>query len=252
MYHVVIPARFGSTRLPGKALADINGFPMVYWVWQRAMASQAASVTVATDHEDILAVMSGYGADVAMTRSDHPSGTDRLAEVASQKNWPADAVVVNLQGDEPLMPAANLEQVAQELIAHPDAAIATLSEPITDPAELNNPAVVKVVCRDDGQALYFSRAGVPFMRENSDAGLLLETARRHVGLYAYRCGFLHRFVEWSPSSLERLEGLEQLRALSRGEVIRVVPAVSDVPAGVDTQEDLDLVRRMMERSTNDS
>lgn len=247
MFRVVIPARFGSTRLPGKALATIAGHPMVYWAWCRAKESTAAEVVVATDHEAIASAMAAYGADVVMTRADHPSGTDRLAEVAKQRGWGEDDVVVNLQGDEPLMPAVNIEQVARELLTHPDAAIATLSEPILHIDDMHNPAVVKVVASDEGRALYFSRAVIPFPRAGESAELqLLQTARRHVGLYAYRCGFLSRYVTWEPAAIEKLESLEQLRALAHGEVIRVVAAAASVPAGVDTESDLEHVRRLME------
>ncbi len=241
MYHIVIPARFGSTRLPGKALADIAGHPMVYWVWQRAQACQAASVVVATDHEGIAAIMRDYGADVAMTRADHPSGTDRLAEVAEQRGWADDTVIVNLQGDEPLMPAVNVEQVAAALAANPGASIATLSEPLASGADLDNPAVVKVVASASGRALYFSRAPIPYPR----SGALDDSARRHIGLYAYRCGFLRRYTQWAPAPLERLESLEQLRALHHDEWIQVEQAKAPVPAGVDTPEDLEAVRRIL-------
>ena len=247
MFRVVIPARFGSTRLPGKALATIAGHPMVYWAWCRAKESTAAEVVVATDHEAIASAMAAYGADVVMTRADHPSGTDRLAEVAKQRGWGEDDVVVNLQGDEPLMPAVNIEQVARELLTHTDAAIATLSEPILHIDDMHNPAVVKVVASDEGRALYFSRAVIPFPRAGESAEpQLLQTARRHVGLYAYRCGFLSRYVTWEPAAIEQLESLEQLRALAHGEVIRVVAAAASVPAGVDTESDLEHVRRLME------
>ena len=254
MFHVVIPARYGSTRLPGKALADINGYPMVYWVWRRACASSAASVVVATDHQDIAEVMQQFGAQVALTRADHPSGTDRLAEVAEQQGWSAETIVVNLQGDEPLMPAENVEQVASELAKHPEASIATLAEPLTSEAQLTDPSVVKVVHSASGEALYFSRASIPFCRDErtADNTELMRVARRHVGLYAYRCGFLKRFVSWPPAPLEQIESLEQLRALHHKEIIRVSDARLPVPAGVDTEDDLIAVRKLMESITNAS
>ena len=247
MYHVVIPARYASTRLPGKALADIAGHPMVYWVWRRACESRASTVVVATDHEKIASVMQSYGARVVLTREDHPSGTDRLAEVADHMAWADDTVVVNLQGDEPLMPIANLEKVAHELVTHSDASIATLSDNIDSPSELDNPAVVKVVANVDGEALYFSRAPIPFARTGGTdmETLRMTTARRHVGLYAYRCGFLREFIRWSPAPMEQLESLEQLRALHYGHRIRIQPVVEPVPAGVDTPADLDHVRSLM-------
>ena len=158
MFHIVIPARYGSTRLPGKALMDIAGHPMVWWVWQRALASSAASVVVATDHDDIASIMRECGADVAMTKTSHPSGTDRLAEVVDQRGWSDDDIVVNLQGDEPLMPVENVEQVARELAENDNASIATLVEPITSVDEFNDPSVVKVVASAFGNALYFSQS----------------------------------------------------------------------------------------------
>ena len=197
MFHIVIPARYGSTRLPGKALLDIAGHPMVWWVWQRALASSAASVVVATDHEDIASVMRECGADVAMTKTSHPSGTDRLAEVVDQRGWSDDEIVVNLQGDEPLMPVENLEQVARELGENPAASIATLAETITDVKAFHDPSVVKVVASAAGNAMYFSRAPIPYPRDIADTALeakILELGlMRHVGLYAYRCGFLRAF-----------------------------------------------------------
>jgi len=252
VYHIVIPARFGSTRLPGKALADIHGKPMIWWVWNRACQSSAASVIVATDHPEIATIMQSAGAQVAMTRDDHPSGTDRLAEVADQQQWNDDTVVVNLQGDEPMMPVVNLEQVALELARHPVASVATLSEPIATLDDFSNPAVVKVVATAEGNASYFSRAMIPFPRGGAEehATELLHSARRHVGLYAYRCGFLREFVAWPPAPTEKLESLEQLRALYHDRVIRVQPALESVPVGVDTFEDLELVRRLMAGAAN--
>jgi 3-deoxy-manno-octulosonate cytidylyltransferase (CMP-KDO synthetase) len=249
MFHIVIPARYGSTRLPGKALLDIAGHPMVWWVWQRALASSAASVVVATDHEDIASVMRECGADVAMTKTSHPSGTDRLAEVVDQRGWGDDAIVVNLQGDEPLMPVENLEQVARELAENPAASIATLAEPITDVQAFHDPSVVKVVASAAGNAMYFSRAPIPYPRDIDDAALeakILELGlMRHVGLYAYRCGFLRAFVTWEQAPTERVEALEQLRALHHGATIRVAEAAQPVPAGVDTPKDLEHVRGLL-------
>ncbi len=249
MFHIVVPARYGSTRLPGKALLDIAGHPMVWWVWQRALASSAASVVVATDHEDIASVMRECGADVAMTKTSHPSGTDRLAEVVDQRGWSDDEIVVNLQGDEPLMPVENLEQVARELGENPAASIATLAETITDVKAFHDPSVVKVVASAAGNAMYFSRAPIPYPRDITDTALeakILELGlMRHVGLYAYRCGFLRAFVTWEQAPMERVEALEQLRALHHGAQIRVAAAAQPVPAGVDTQKDLDHVRRLL-------
>ena len=251
MFHVVIPARFGSTRLPGKALVDIHGHPMLYWVWQRALLCGADSVIVATDDQRIASVMRGYGADVAMTQSDHLSGTDRLAEVSAQRDWSDDTIVVNLQGDEPLMPPENLVQVAEALKRAPHAAIATLCEPINDWHTFASLNVVKVVRNADDCATYFSRSMIPRPRGvipeqgNIDEAFALEGIARHVGLYAYRAGFLRRFITWPPAPSELIESLEQLRALYYGEQIKVVYAQQPVPAGVDTEEDLSHVRRLM-------
>ncbi len=249
MFHVVIPARFGSTRLPGKALADIQGHPMTYWVWRRAVASGASSVIIATDDQRIASVMREYGAEVAMTRADHPSGTDRLAEVAVQQGWSDDTVIVNLQGDEPLMPPENLVQVARALQQAPEAGVVTLCEPINDWQTFENPSVVKVVTNVEGYATYFSRAMIPWprtaVREGAEAVFDLEGIARHVGLYAYRVGFLHRFVSWAPAPTELLESLEQLRTLYYAAQIKVIYAQQPVPAGVDTEADLNAVRRLM-------
>ena len=244
MYHIVIPARYGSTRLPAKALADINGKPLVYWVWRQAMQSKALSVTVATDDVRIQEAMTLHGAEVIMTDPDHPSGTDRLAEVARLKAWDSSAIVVNLQGDEPLMPVANVEQVAELLLAHPEASISTLCEPITSYATFVDPSVVKVVADRDGRAHYFSRAPIPFDRDGDTASAPAE-ARRHIGLYAYRVGFLEDFSTGSVAPFERLESLEQLRALHSGHEIRIADAKETVPAGVDTEADLEVVRAIM-------
>lgn len=244
MYHIVIPARYGSTRLPAKALADINGKPLVYWVWRQAMQSKAISVTIATDDARIQEAMKIHGAEVVMTDPNHPSGTDRLAEVARIKSWDSGAIVVNLQGDEPLMPVANLEQVAGMLDAHPHASIATLSESIDSADAFHDPSVVKVVSDASGRAHYFSRSAIPHVR-GAEPSLVPDMARRHIGLYAYRAAFLADFASQPPAPLEQLESLEQLRALHCGHEIRVADALEPVPAGVDTQKDLDAVRNLM-------
>ena len=244
MYHIVIPARYGSTRLPAKALADINGKPLVYWVWRQAMQSKAVSVTVATDDIRIQEAMILHGADVTMTDSDHPSGTDRLAEVARLKAWDSSVIVVNLQGDEPLMPVANLEQVADLLHGHPEASIATLCEPIDTADAFHDASVVKVVSDASGRAHYFSRSPIPHVR-GADATFVPPEARRHVGLYAYRVSFLADFTSQPVAPHEQLESLEQLRALHCGHEIRIADAIEPVPSGVDTQKDLDAVRHLM-------
>lgn len=244
MYHIVIPARYGSTRLPAKALADINGKPLVYWVWRQAMQSKAVSVTVATDDVRIQEAMILHGAEVTMTDPDHPSGTDRLAEVARLKAWDSSAIVVNLQGDEPLMPVANLEQVADLLNGHREASIATLCEPVDAADTFHDASVVKVVSDASGRAHYFSRSPIPHVR-GADETFVPPEARRHVGLYAYRVSFLADFASQPIAPLEQLESLEQLRALHCGHEIRIADAIEPVPAGVDTQKDLDAVRRLM-------
>lgn len=220
---------------------------MVWWVWRQACAAGAESVVIATDDARIADVMRADGADVAMTNSNHPSGTDRLAEVAQDRGWAENSVVVNVQGDEPLMPVQNIQQVAQELIVHPEASIATLSERLTCVEQLDDPSVVKVVASASGNALYFSRAAIPFLRDRGEqsSALLLATARRHIGLYAYRCGFLQAYATWPPSETEKLESLEQLRALDQGHTIRISDAAEPVPAGVDTPADLERVRSLL-------
>jgi 3-deoxy-manno-octulosonate cytidylyltransferase (CMP-KDO synthetase) len=248
-FRVVIPARYASTRLPGKPLADIGGRPMIEHVWRRAVESGAEQVVVATDDARVEAAARRFGADVCLTRADHQSGTDRIAEVADRHAWPDAAIVVNLQGDEPTMPPALLRQVAGALAAHPAAAVATLATVIHDRAEVFDPNVVKVVTDRHGHALYFSRAPIPWHRgaftgREGDLPSGVEF-RRHLGIYAYRAGFLRRFVGWVPAAIEECEALEQLRALWQGERIHVSLA-SEVPGtGVDTPEDLERVRRML-------
>lgn len=245
---VVIPARYGSSRLPGKPLLDIQGLPMVVRVWQRAGESRATRVVVATDDRRIRAAVEAAGGEVLLTRADHPSGTDRLAEVAQQLELADDAIVVNVQGDEPLLPAVLIDQVATRLEQDPGASIATLAEPITDVDTLFNPSVVKVVRDRHGRALYFSRAPIPWDREHFAARPeLLETDAwlRHIGLYAYRAGFLAEYVGWPPSPLEQLEQLEQLRALHQGHAIQVALSAEPHPPGVDTPADLERVRQLI-------
>lgn len=244
MFEVIIPARMGSSRLPGKPLADIHGRPMIAWVHDCALASGAARVQIACDNPDIAAAAAACGATAVLTRDDHPSGTDRLAEVIDRCALPDDALVVNLQGDEPLMIPALLSQVAKLLADHPTAAMATLMVPITDPAEFTDPAVVKVVVGGGQRALYFSRAAIPHDRDESlPAGSVL--GYRHLGLYAYRAGFIRRFVATPMAELEAREQLEQLRALAMGETIVIAEARAIPPAGVDTPEDLARVRSVL-------
>ncbi len=249
-FRVVIPARFASTRLPGKPLADIGGRPMIEHVWRCACGSGAAEVIVASDDDRVLAVARAFGADCERTAAAHPSGTDRIAEVAARRQWADDVIVVNVQGDEPLLPAAVIDQVAANLAANARAGMATLAEPLTDHAGVFDPNVVKVVARADGVALYFSRAPIPWSREqfpDQGQGLLPDGHcwRRHLGIYAYRAGLLRQFVTWPPAPLERIEMLEQLRVLHAGVDIHVADACAPVPGGVDTPEDLERVRRLL-------
>lgn len=252
-FRVVIPARFASTRLPGKPLADIAGRPMIAHVWERALASRAAEVIIASDDDRVLAAAAAFGADTEATSPQHPSGTDRIAEVAARRGWPDDCVVVNVQGDEPLLPESVVDQVAANLIANPDAGMATLAEPIHERPLVFDPNVVKVVTRADGFALYFSRAPIPFDRGSfsgsnsaTEAGQVTSDGwRRHLGIYAYRVGLLRRFVTWPPAPLEEIEMLEQLRVLHAGVGIHVADACAPVPGGVDTPEDLERVRALL-------
>lgn len=249
VYTVVIPARYASSRLPGKPLQDIAGKPMIRHVWEQACKSDAQRVVVATDDQRILEACEGFGAEVLLTQVEHNSGTDRLAEVAQRLGLPADAIIVNVQGDEPLIPPSVIDQVARNLTAHPEAAIATLAEPISDPQALFNPNVVKVLSDIDGLALTFSRAPLPWARDefarDRDALPPGVPYRRHIGIYAYRAGFLADFVAWGPCWLENTECLEQLRALWHGKRIHVADAVEAPPAGVDTAEDLERVRKLL-------
>ncbi|MBD3897433.1 3-deoxy-manno-octulosonate cytidylyltransferase [Halomonas sp. ML-15] len=245
---VVVPARYASSRLPGKPLLDLAGEPMVVRVWRQALASAATRVVVATDDQRIAEAITTVGGEALMTRDDHPSGTDRLAEVAEQLGLDEADIVVNVQGDEPLLPASLIDQVAARLADDDEASIATLAEPIGDVETLFNPNVVKVVRDFRGCALYFSRAPVPWDRAAfaTRPGLLhSDSWLRHIGLYAYRVGFLNAYRQWAPAPLEQLEQLEQLRALQHGHRIQVALACDHHPAGVDTVEDLARVRQWL-------
>ena len=249
-FHVVIPARFASTRLPGKPLADIAGQPMVVRVATAARRAKADGVWVATDDERIAAAVRHHGFDAVMTRADHASGTDRIAEVADQLSWDDADIVVNVQGDEPLLDPTLIEAVAAALRGDPDAAMATAAHPLRTAAEFFNPNVVKVVCDVRGRALYFSRAPIPWDRDHfADGRDALPSdfpAQRHIGLYAYRVSFLRRFGQLAACPLERFEALEQLRALWHGYPIQVVSIDHPPAAGVDTPEDLERVRRLFD------
>jgi 3-deoxy-manno-octulosonate cytidylyltransferase (CMP-KDO synthetase) len=241
-FRIVIPARYASSRFPGKPLALLAGRPMLQWVHERARQSGASDVIIATDDARIEQAARGFGATVMLTAASHASGTDRIAEVAQRAGWGDDAIIVNLQGDEPLMPVALLTQVAQLLAAHPAAALATLCAPLLRLEDLLDTNVVKVVCADDGRALYFSRAPIPWSREGAAAGLASQRefalARRHIGLYAYRVGALRRLAAMPVGSLEDCEKLEQLRALQAGMEIRVGTAVEAPGPDVNAPEDL--------------
>ena len=236
-FTVVIPARLASTRLPKKALADLGGKPMVVRVAQRATQSNASQVIVATDASEIESACTASGIQVVMTRSDHPSGTDRIAEVVTHLQLKDDDLVVNVQGDEPLIPIELINQVAKTLEAKPDCAISTAAVAISDESEINNPNAVKVVLNQMGEALYFSRSAIPFDRTHSSP-----VYYRHIGIYAYRVHFLKKYSQLAPSLLEQAESLEQLRALWHGFRIAVHITSESPPAGVDTPEDLERVR----------
>ncbi|MBF7689498.1 MULTISPECIES: 3-deoxy-manno-octulosonate cytidylyltransferase [Acinetobacter] len=243
MKHIVIPARFASTRLPGKPLLKVHGREMILRV-----ADQAARVNgfddfcIATDHHDILNLCQAEGIDVVLTQSTHPSGTDRLSEVAHIKGWHEDDIVVNIQGDEPLIPANLVQQVAQLLESKMNCSMATLCEPITSLDEFERDSIVKVVKSLHDEALYFSRSTIPYARDRKST--LHDHAFRHLGLYAYRVKLLQEYVTWQQGSLEQLESLEQLRILENGHRIAITVAHEKLPPGVDTQEDLDRINAM--------
>jgi len=244
MFHVIIPARFSASRLPGKPLLVIGDKPLIQWVWQCARASGAASVIVATDDVRIFESARGFGADCLMTSPRHTSGTDRIAEAVRAKGFAADDIVVNLQGDEPMMPAAVVNEVAEALSARPQIDIATAVAPIRSLAEFLDASCVKALRALEGHALYFSRAPVPWPRDSVTAGrpTYFAGAWRHVGIYAYRVRSLLQFASWPPTPLEEAEKLEQLRALEHGMRIHLVTLSEVPPAGVDTPEDLARVR----------
>ena len=237
-FRVVIPARYASSRLPGKPLVELAGRPLLQHVWDRARESGAAEVVVATDDERIAVAATAFGAEVCMTAADHHSGTDRIAEVVRSRGWSDDDIVVNLQGDEPLTPPGVLARAAEDLAAWPSASIATLATRLVAPARADDPNIVKVVLDLDGFALYFSRAAIPYRRD-ADGGD--PPLRRHIGIYAYRGGFLHKYRRLAPAAIERAEQLEQLRALAHGYRIHVTD-VDWVPAGgIDVREDIPAV-----------
>lgn len=246
-FKVVIPARFASTRLPGKPLLDIGGKPMVIRVAGQATQSGAAQIIIATDHQPIIKAAQQNGFDACMTRADHTSGTDRIAEVAAQHVWTDDTIVVNVQGDEPLIPPSLIRAVAQHLHEHPECAIATACHPIHDEASMRNPNIVKAVLDKHGNALYFSRAPIPWPRDAFAANQPLPQnviVLRHIGIYAYRARFLREFGNLTPAPLEQIESLEQLRALYHGYKIGVSITQDAPPSGVDTEQDLQSARHL--------
>jgi 3-deoxy-manno-octulosonate cytidylyltransferase (CMP-KDO synthetase) len=238
-FRVIIPARYASTRFPGKPLADLNGKPMVVHVCERARRSGAAAVHVATDDERIAAAVRAHGHSVVMTRSDHPSGTDRLAEAVKKLKLSGSEIVVNVQGDEPLISPALIRRVGTLLARKRQASVSTACHAIHDEASLANPNVVKVVLDRDGCALYFSRSRIPFPREAGAA------CYRHAGIYGYRVSFLKKYARLRPAPPEKAEALEQLRVLWHGYRIAVVVSETDIPPGVDMPQDLEAVRRML-------
>ena len=247
MFNIVIPARFGSTRLPGKALLPIADKPMVAWVWERAMQAGGAQVVVATDDQRIADEMTSRGAQVAMTRADHASGTDRLAEVVEQLGWEENTIVVNVQGDEPLIAPEVIDAVAGALS---EAEMTTAATPVNNISDYSDANVVKVVVSATGRALYFSRSTIPFVRdlaeESPEQQLQAFPFLKHLGIYGYRCEALRRLVEFPPSPLEQTERLEQLRALENGIEIAVCPVEYEA-IGVDVPEDVQRVEALLSR-----
>jgi len=247
-FKIVIPARFASTRLPGKPLLDIAGKPMIQHVYERAQESHASDVIIATDNDDIMRIAHDFGADVCMTRADHLSGTDRLAEVATLRGFADDDIIINVQGDEPCLPASLINQVAEDLEQYADADMATLYSQIDQEKHVFDANVVKVVMDVQGYALYFSRAPIPWMRDHFDQQSSLPPELphyRHIGLYGYRASFLKHYSELSPCILEQEESLEQLRVLYHGKKIHLSKAMISAGHGVDTQQDLDEVRKLL-------
>ncbi|TCB46751.1 3-deoxy-manno-octulosonate cytidylyltransferase [Acinetobacter terrestris] len=247
MKHIVIPARFASSRLPGKPLLAIHGRPMILRVVDQAKkVAGFDDLCVATDDERIAEVCRAEGVDVVITSADHPSGTDRLSEVARIKGWASEDIIVNVQGDEPLLPAQLVQQVAQLLESQPESSMSTLCEPIHSLDEFHRDSIVKVVMSKYNQALYFSRATIPYDRDSAkqDIQELHSQAYRHLGLYAYRVNLLQEYVSWDMGVLEKLESLEQLRVLENGHRIAIAVAEANLPPGVDTQADLDRLNEM--------
>ncbi len=255
-FKVVIPARYASTRLPGKPLRELLGKPMLQHVWEAVGQCGANQIVIATDDERIETAARAFGAEVCMTASTHASGTDRLGEVVATLGWDKETLVVNVQGDEPLMPPGLIDQVASDLAENPQASIATVATPVVASGEFFDPNVVKVVTDKAGFALYFSRAPIPWDRD-----LLMDNIRalpigivpmRHIGLYAYRVGYLNRYAEMRPCPLEQAEQLEQLRAIWYGERIHVAEAGQRPGPGVDTEDDLLIAEQLLRARQGDA
>lgn len=248
-FKIVIPARYGASRLPGKPLLPIAGKPMIVHVCERALDSDASEVVVATDDERIAEAVAGVGVTAVMTRREHRSGTERIAEVADIRGWSDSELIVNLQGDEPLMQPECIRQLAFALAGQAEAEVATLASPMDKRSDVFNPNAVKVVLDKRGHALYFSRAPIPWHRDSfsgTDSALPAGLHYlRHIGIYAYSAGFLRRYIGWSPSPLEAIESLEQLRILWNGERILVLSVEQAPEAGVDTEADLRRVQQLL-------
>lgn len=250
-FKVVIPARYASTRLPAKPLLDIAGKPMVVWVAEKAMQSGATDVVIATDHPQILSAAKQYGLNAVMTQESHVSGTDRIAEVSKKMAWHDDDIVVNVQGDEPLIEPALIQEVAAHLQSHPAAVMSTACHAIHDAETFINPNVVKVVLDEHGYALYFSRAPIPYPRDAFKTAAIMPDAMcayRHIGIYAYRASFLNTYAALAPTPIELYECLEQLRVLSHGYKISASITAYAPLAGVDTEDDLIRVRQFIASS----
>ncbi|MEE3003095.1 MAG: 3-deoxy-manno-octulosonate cytidylyltransferase [Pseudomonadota bacterium] len=247
-FKVIIPARLNSTRLPGKPLAKIAGIPMIKHVYDKAVNSGAVKVVIATDSKEIADVAKDFGAHVCMTSSDHNTGTERIAEAAEALGYEKDDIIVNLQSDEPMMPPSIIHKAAYSLDIHDNAKVSTIATPIHDVKDVFNPAIVKVVMNKRGHAIYFSRAPIPWERENfsGETKTIGSVHYRHIGIYAYRVGFLQEYLKTVECEIEACEKLEQLRILWHGGRIYVSTTTEKLPIGVDTQEDLDLVRKKLE------
>ncbi len=252
-FHVIIPVRYDSKRLPGKPLLEIEGKPLVQHVYERGVESCASSVIIATDSIEIKEVAESFGARVCMTSSDHPSGTDRLAEAVEALGYDKDDVVVNLQGDEPMISPHTIQAVARDLTIHDNVGLATVACPIQNAEELLSPHVVKVVLNKRGFAMYFSRAPIPWDRDefanNPDSPAISPLHYRHVGIYSYRVGFLQQYLAWEQSDIGGMESLEQLRVLWNAQRIHVVVEEKPVTPGIDTEEDLERIRAIFADQT---